>query len=501
MFDYPIDIASATTASPKEFSYKSDYYPYIAGKPWKSLGQKAEDVVNPYNDEVLAKVHLATRDDILAALDAAEEAQKTWGRSMAKDREAILIRAADIVERRRMDIAKVLIEEGGNVFGKAMFEVDYMISAFRIAAGQAREILGETMPAEGVGRISLSFREPVGTVVGIGPFNAPLLLNGKKLAPALAAGNCFILKPSPYTPLTALLFAEILEEAGLPTGVLSVIPTSDEALGDLLFSDPRTSLITFTGSAKVGNMLSGLAGKYSKPIVLELGGKSPVVILKDADLDYAVRSAAFGIYFNQGQVCMANSRIIVEEPIYDAFCQAFAEKVKSIAVGDPSLPETAVGPAIAPRQEEVFRQHINDAVAKGGKLLVGGRVKGHVCEPSVLVDITSDMQVCDDETFASLVTIYKAKDFEEAVSIANDTTYGLSSGIITNNLQKAFEFAQQVDAGSVHINDNAFDDDPNAPFGGYKGSGYGKENGRHSIEAMTKVKWVTIQMGERPLPF
>src|SRR5690625_1523003 len=235
-----------------------------------------------------------------------------------------------------MEIAQVLIEEGGNVFGKAMFECDYMISAFRIAAGQARDVRGETMPADAPNRLSMTIRQPLGVVVGIGPFNAPLLLNGKKLAPALAAGNSFILKPSPYTPLAALLFAEILEEAGLPPGVLSVLPTTDEAMGDTFFSDPRVKLVTFTGSAKVGRMLAELAGRYSKRIVLELGGKSPVVVLADADLDYAVRSAAFGIFFNQGQVCMANSRIIVEEAIYDAFCEAFTEKVRNVPYGDPA---------------------------------------------------------------------------------------------------------------------------------------------------------------------
>jgi len=477
------------------------YYPYINGKAWQSEGQPSQDVVNPYTQETIAQINLATKEDIQTALKTAHEAQKSWGKTLASEREAILCKAADIVERRRMEIAQVLIEEGGNVFGKAMFECDYMISAFRIAAGQAREIRGETMPADGPGRISMTIREPLGVVVGIGPFNAPLLLNGKKLAPALAAGNSFILKPSPYTPLAALMFAEILEEAGLPEGVLSVLPTTDEIVGDSLFSDERVQLITFTGSARVGGILANLAGKYQKRIVLELGGKSPVVILSDADLDYAVRSAAFGIYFNQGQVCMANSRIIVEEPIYDAFCEAFVKKVKEIPYGDPAKPETAVGPLIHARQLDVLNHHIKDAVSKGAKLLAGGNAEGNVFEPSVLTDVKPGMEVYNEESFGPLAAIYKARDYEHAVELANDTSYGLSSGIITNDLQKAFDFAQRIEAGSVHINDNAFDDDPNAPFGGFKGSGYGKENSRYSIADMTRLKWVTVQMGERPLPF
>jgi len=476
------------------------FYPYIEGKPWQRADQPQQDVINPYNKTVIARVNLATAEDIDRAIASAVEAQKTWGKTLAKEREAILCKAADIIELRRADIVKVLIEEGGNVLGKAMFECDYMISTFRIAAGQARDVRGETMPADAPGRISMSIRQPLGVIAGVGPFNAPFLLNGKKLAPALAAGNAFILKPAPQTPLIGLLFAEILEQAGLPPGVLSVLPTTNEALGDTFFSDKRVKMVTFTGSAKVGNYLSALAGKFQKKIVLELGGKSPIVILKDADLDYAVRAAAFGIYFNQGQVCMANSRIIVEADIYDEFCKRFVDKVRTIKAGDPSHPDTIVGPLISHAQCEFVRQHIDDALAKGAVLLAGGTHEGNVFAPSVLTHVTPDMDVYGDETFGPLVSILKANNYEHAVELANDTSYGLSSGIVTNDLQKAFDFALNVHAGSVHINDNSFDDDPNAPFGGFKDSGHGKENGRYSLHDMTELKWVTLQLGERFFP-
>lgn len=484
-----------------KFDYKKVYSPYINGEFLETNDQKTIDSINPYNDEVLAKVRLASPANIQTALDSAEQAQKEWGKTTAKEREAILLKAADIAERRRPELAKALIDEGGNVYGKAMYEVDYIVSTFRIAAGQTRQIRGETMPAEDPNRISFTYRQPLGVVVGIGPFNAPMILNSKKLAPAIAGGNSFILKPSPLTPIIALLFAEIFDEAGLPKGVLNVIPTADEDLEDTLFSDPRTKLITFTGSAKVGNKLQALAGKYQKRFVPELGGKSPIIILKDADLDYAVRSAAFGIFFNQGQVCMANSRIIVEKPIYEDFCKAFSEHVKTIKAGDPNDPDTAVGPLISKDALNKAKKHIDDAVEKGAKLLVGGHLKDLVWKPSILTNVTSDMLVSDEETFAPVVSIYCADNYEETIELANDTYYGLSSGIITNDLQKAFDFSLRIEAGSVHINDNSFDDDPNAPFGGFKGSGHGKENGQYSIEDMTKLKWVTLQMGERPLPF
>ncbi|ARP55135.1 hypothetical protein ALFP_3248 [Alcaligenes faecalis] len=476
-------------------------YPYINGQAWKSEGQSHKDLVNPYTGKALARVFLATKQDIEEALASAERAQRVWGKMLAREREAILCRAADIVERRRDDIVRVLVEEGGNVFGKAMFECDYIVSTFRIAAGQTRDIRGETMPSDLPDRISMSIRRPLGVVAGIGPFNAPLLLNGKKLAPALAAGNSFILKPSPHTPMAALMFAEILEEAGLPPGVLTVLLTTDEALGDTLFSDPRVKLVTFTGSARVGRILADLAGRHQKRIVLELGGKSPVVVLDDATLDYAVRSAAFGIYFNQGQVCMANSRIIVEQGIYDAFCEAFAKQVARIPTGDPALPQTAVGPLISSEQADFVQAHIQDAVSKGATLLAGGGREGNVIQPTALCDVTPDMHLYHDETFGPVAAIYKARDYEHALEMANDTSYGLSSAILTNDLQKAMDFAERIEAGSVHINDNSFDDDPNAPFGGFKDSGYGKENGRYSIADMTELKWVTIQQGERQLAF
>ena len=476
------------------------YGPYIDGKQRLTGERPSHTVVNPYDGHVIAQVQLATAADIDDAISAAAKAQPTWGKTLAREREAILCKAADIVERRRPEIVKTLIEEGGNVLGKAHFECDYIVSTFRIAAGQARDVRGETMPSDAPGRISMSIRQPLGVVAGIGPFNAPFLLNGKKLAPALAAGNSFILKPAPQTPLIAVMFAEILEEAGLPPGVLSVIPTTDEALGDRLFSDPRIKLISFTGSLKVGQVLSEKAGRFRKRLVLELGGKSPIVILDDADLDYAVRSAAFGIYFNQGQVCMANSRIVVEQGIYDRFCEEFVRKVSSIKYGDPNLPDTIVGPLVSSRQCDFLRSHIDDAVSKGARLLVGGDRDGNVVAPAVLVDVTHDMAVYGEETFGPLASIYKARDYEHALQLANDTSYGLSSGIVTNDMQKAFDFALRVEAGSVHLNDNSFDDDPNAPFGGMKDSGHGKENGRYSVADMTEVKWVTLQLGQRGFP-
>ena len=338
--------------------------------------------MNPYNNEVLAKVKLASRANIQTALKSAVEAQKKWGITTDKEREAILLKAADIVERRCGEFAKALIDKEEMFSGKAMFEVDYVVSTFQNCRRPNPTNPWGNDASRGAKPYLVSYRMPLGVVVGIGPFNAPFILNSKKLAPAIAGGNSFILKPSPYTPIIALLFVNT-HEAGLPKGVLNVIPTADEDLGDTLFSDPRTNLITFTGSAKVGNKLQALAGQFQKRFVPELGGKSPLVILKDANIDYAVRSAAFGIFFNQSQVCMANSRIIVEEPIYDQFLEAFVKHVKTIKVGDPNEPDTAVGPLISKNALITIQKHIDDAVDKGAKLHVGGYLEGncgiHLC--------------------------------------------------------------------------------------------------------------------------
>jgi vanillin dehydrogenase len=478
-----------------------EYKFYVNGEWCASSTGEVVDDLNPYTGQVFARVHLASAADVDAAIGAAHAAAKGWGERLAYEREAILCKAADIVERRAKEIAQVLVDEGGNVWRKAMFECFYTASTLRLAAGQAREVRGETMPSDSPNVISMTFRRPLGVVAGISPFNAPLLLSGKKLAPALAAGNAFVLKPSPYTPVACLLFAEIFEEAGLPPGVLNVIPTSLEALGDTFFSDPRVRLVTFTGSAATGRRLSAEAGKHQKRLVLELGGKSPLAVCADADLDYAVDAAAFGIFFNQGQVCMANSRIVVEAPIYDEFCRRFVEKVRAVRAGDPNDPQTAVGPLIDPKQCAFVRGHVDDALAKGARLLAGGSYEGAMFEPTALADVTPAMRVYGEESFGPLTSVLRARDFDEIVALANDTAYGLSAGIVTNDLQKAFAFALRVESGAVHINDSSFDDDPNAPFGGVKGSGSGRENGRYSIADMTELKWVTVQLGRRQFPF
>jgi len=478
-----------------------EYKLFIDGEWVASSSGKIVDDLNPATGDVYARVHQASKEDIDKAIAAAYRAKDDWGNTLAGQREAILLKAADVLASRIPEIADVLIDEAGCSFGKAMFEATFVVTLLRSAAGECRRIFGETMPSDSPGLFSMSVRRPLGVIAGIAPFNFPLLLATKKVAMALAAGNTFILKPASYTAVVGLKIAEIFEAAGLPKGVLNVVPCAGSDLGNTFVSDPRIRMVTFTGSTEVGKQLAAEAGKYLKKITLEMGGKSPMIILKDADLDYAVKAAAFGMFLHQGQVCMANSRLIVEAPVYDAFCEKFVAKVKTYQVGDPRDPHTVIGPLIDKKQCAFLDSHVKDAVAKGAKLLMGGTSEGSFYQPTVLANVTDDMVVFREESFGPLVSVIKVQDSEEALKVANDTCYGLSSALITNDLQKAMDIALRLEAGMVHVNDSSAYDEPHVPFGGVKDSGVGREGGHYSMEEMTEVKWITIQLGERQFPF
>jgi vanillin dehydrogenase len=300
--------------------------------------------------------------------------------------------------------------------------------------------------------------------------------------------------------VTGLKIAEVFDEAGLPPGLLSVVPGLASEVGAAIFADPRVRMITFTGSTQTGRHLAVEAAKTLKRFTLEMGGKSPLIVLADADVDYAVRAAAFGIFFHQGQVCMANSRILVEEPIFDAFCERFVAVAKSLKVGDPREPDTVIGPLIRGTQCAVIDGHVEDAVDKGAKLLCGAKHEAQYYWPTVLSGVTRDMRIFREESFGPITSIIKVRDHKEALEIANDTDYGLSAGVITNDMQKAMELAFSLESGMVHLNDCTVSDEPHAPFGGVKNSGFGREGGRFSMEEMTELKWITIQSGQRAFP-
>jgi acyl-CoA reductase-like NAD-dependent aldehyde dehydrogenase len=477
------------------------YSLYINGT-WRpgSRGAMADDF-NPATGALFARVAQADRADALKAVDAAHHARGMWGRMIVSERAAILLRAAGILASRVDEIRDILIDESGSTYGKATFEVLYCVDLLRSAAGDARHIFGETLPHSLSGQLGMTVRQPLGVIVGITPFNAPLLLAMKKVAFALAAGNCFVLKPSEETPVTGLKIAELFDEAKLPPGVLNVIPGPAQDVGEVLLSDPRVRMVTFTGSTSVGKRLAVEAAKHLKKFTLEMGGKNPLLVLRDADLDYAVRAACFGICFHQGQVCMANSRLIVEEPIFDAFCEKLTARVKTYQVGDPHDPHTIIGPLIRRSQCDFIDAQLKDALAKGAKVLTGGTHQDNFYQPTIVTDVNSQMRIYSEESFGPITTVIKCRSADEALAIANDTSYGLSSGVITNDLQKALDLALRLEAGMVHINDTTMTDEPHVPFGGIKNSGLGREGGQYSMEEMTELKWITIQLGQRQFPF
>jgi len=475
--------------------------PYIDGSAIDVPPAALADVLNPADQRPFAKVFMGQPDHMRLAIQAAYAAKDSWGRALAAERELVLQRSAEVLESSRQEVVDLLINEAGSTFGKAQFEVSFTVNMLRAVAGEARRIHGDVIPADIPGMISFAVRKPLGVVAGIAPFNFPLILATKKVCLALAAGNTFVLKPSEETSLVGLKIAEIFQKAGLPAGVLNVVPGDGPTMGPVLFSDPRVRLVSFTGSTAVGKLIAAECAKYGKKVVLELGGKSPLIVLKDADLDYAVSTACFGVFIHQGQICMAGSRIIVESAIYEPFLEKLVAKVKTLQVGDPRDPHTVIGPLIRTSQCGLIDGKLQVSVAAGARVLTGGTHHGNFYQPTVVADVKPGMPAFRDELFGPVASVVKADDAAHALKLANDTSYGLSSAVLTNDLQLAMKFAMELEAGMVHINGPTVHDEATVPFGGVKDSGSGREGGRWSMDELTETKWITIQMGRRPYPF
>lgn len=467
---------------------------WIGGKRVPSSTGKYFIDHNPEDDSTYAHVAEATVADVDRAVQSAQASFLENRQALAADREAWLSRAAAIVERRRGEFVDILTDEVGSPFGKAQFEVQYAVNCLRAAAGVARRVTGQTIPSELPGRFSLSVREPLGVIASIAPFNVPLLKNVKLSSTPLATGNTVVMLTSEHAPMVANLLADVYHEAGVPAGAFNVVTGFGDKIGDVLTTHPLVKVVMFTGSSRVGKHIAGLCGPLMRRVVLELGGKNPLVVLADADLDAAVEAAAFGQFFFQGQACMASSRIFVEQGIEAEFCRRLKARAETLGMGDLRNPDTWVGPIISDRQRQRVRRHIEDALAKGARLLTGGDWIGNRCRPTILLDVDEEMTVCREETFGPVTSIYPVADFEEAVQRANDTQYGLSAAIFTRDINKALQFTQRVRAGMVHINAPTLHDEPHVPFGGVGDSGFGREGTDIDIDTLTEWKWITIQL-------
>lgn len=477
-----------------------EYQLYIDGK-WKDTvtGQVIEDR-NPADGSIYARVHFAGEAEVEEAIAAASKAFKPWAETPAAGKEEILLKAADWMGEHIDEVAGVLMSESGSAFGKAYFEAGFAVDLFRSAAGECRRVFGE-IQQQTQGEISMMRRLPLGVVAGIAPFNFPLILALKKVAFALAAGNAFVLKPASATPVSGVMIAKALDAAGLPAGVFNLVPGSGDRVGNRLIEDKRVRMIAFTGSTAVGAGIALKAAPMLKKYSLEMGGKNPMILLKDFDVDQAVKIGGFGAFFHQGQICMCTSRIIVEEPVYDVFCEKFSAYAKTMKVGDPHKQDTVIGPLIKKEQCGLIDSQIEDAVSKGAVLLTGGTHEGNYYQPTVLKDVTPSMRIFYEESFGPVTSIIKAKDEKDAVRLCNDNEYGLSSSLLTNDLSKALSLSLEMEAGMVHINNATVADNSTVAFGGVKNSGVGREGGAYSIDEYTELKWISMQYTPAVFPF
>jgi acyl-CoA reductase-like NAD-dependent aldehyde dehydrogenase len=481
------------------------YQMYINGQWLDAMDGKIFDDYNPYNGEIYATLPAAKRGDARNACDAAAAAFPDWSHTPPAERQRYLLKSADILERRAQEIVSIVRQETGGTLGWGMFQTGFVPGLLREAAAQVHAVSGEIIPADLPGAFFMAIRQPVGVVGGITPWNAPLILSLRAVALPMACGNTTVLKPSAEAPISGgIIFAEVFEEAGLPRGVFNVVtngPGFSGEVGDQLIEHPKVRRLSFTGSTEVGRQIAEKAARHLKKVTLELGGNDPLIILKDADIDYAVNAAAFGRFNHQGQVCMSSKRMIVEKPVAARFTEQFVEKARTLKVGDPQDPATVIGPLINQKQVDKLHQQVQEAIKQGARLVCGGKYDGRCYYPTVLIDVTTDMNIAHEETFGPVAPIIVVEDADEAVRVANDSRFGLSAGVITGDIQKGLEIAERLESGMVHINDSTIHDEPQVPFGGMKESGNGRHGGRAAIEEFTELRWISIQRTPRQYPF
>jgi acyl-CoA reductase-like NAD-dependent aldehyde dehydrogenase len=482
-----------------------EYHQFIGGEWIAGEGGTFEDR-DPFTDVVVALAPAGTRAEAARAIEAASAAFGAWQETVPAERQRIFLKAADVLEGRREEIVGLLARETGASFGFGMFQMGFVPNLLRQAAALAYAPSGQIIPSDHPGTLAMGLRRPVGVVGAIAPWNAALILSARSIAAPLALGNTVVLKPSELSPVVGgLIWGEVFAEAGLPAGVLNIVthaPGDAAQIGDELVENPAVRRINFTGSTETGRRLAEACGRQLKRVVLELGGHNPLIVLADADLDYAVNASIFGAFLHQGQICMSSRRIFVERPVADEFAARLAEKAKTLKAGDPNEHDTIIGPLINASALSMVKGRVDDAVAKGAQVLAGGEAVGPCYQATVLTDIPPDSEFAQHETFGPVVAVETVDSAEEAVARANATSYGLSAGIFTGDTNRGFALAQQLDSGIAHVNDQSVGDEPQMPFGGVKDSGFGRFGGQAVIDEFTELRWITVQGGSgHPFPF
>jgi benzaldehyde dehydrogenase (NAD) len=451
---------------------------------------------DPVTGALATEAAAATVADAIAAADAAATAFSAWSARGPNERRAMLNRAAAALEARAADFVEAMLGEIGATEGWARFNLMLAASMVREAASLTTQIAGEVIPSDKPGCIALAIREPAGVVLGIAPWNAPIILGVRAIATPLACGNTVILKASEICPRTHALIVEAFIDAGFGAGIVNLVTNAPQNAGEIvgaLIDHPAVTRINFTGSTAVGRIVAVRAAQNLKPVLLELGGKAPLLVLDDADLDEAVKAAAFGAFMNQGQICMSTERIIVADSVADAFVEKFKTKVASMATGDPREGKAPLGAVVDLKTAQHVETLVQDALAHGAQKINGGAANGVLMAATVVDKVTPSMKLFRDESFGPVVAVIRARDEAHAIALANDTEYGLSASVFTKDTARGLRVAKQIKSGMCHINGPTVHDEAQMPFGGVKGSGYGRFGGKAGIDAFTELRWITIE--------
>jgi acyl-CoA reductase-like NAD-dependent aldehyde dehydrogenase len=480
------------------------YKYYAAGEWHPATSGKTFDVHEPFGGQLYAKVAAGGAEDARIAVQAAADAFPAWSQTTPADRASLFLKAAEIVKRRRTEIAEVLARETGSTISFATFQQDLVFATLQQAAGWVFLPKGEVLQTNQPGLHSIGIRRPLGVVASFTPWNGANVLSWRAVISPVAAGNTVVVKPSEFAPISAgLMLAEIAEEAGFPKGVINVVSHAAGAAGeiaDVFFENPDVRVINLIGGVKTARMLAERAGRTLKRTVLELGGYNPMIILDDVDVDFAVRTATFGSFFHQGQICLNTRRIIIQRKIYAEFLEKFIARTKTLPSGDPLNPKTLIGPLITQAALELVDGRVKEAVAKGAKLRTGGTFEGQIYQPTILTDVPLDTAVANEETFGPVVVVEVVDTLDDAIRAANRTMYGLTSSILAGDTYKAFEMAPRVLAGIVNVNSPTVNDEIHAPMGGVRDSGWGR-TGPESLNDFTDVIWINAHSGQHQYPF
>jgi vanillin dehydrogenase len=476
----------------------------LIGGSWTgAAGDRSFETTDPWTGETAGSAAAAGRDEARAAAEAAGEAFREWSSTPPSQRRELLQKAAALLMERAPDIAAIVTQETGGTFGWGMFNCKLAAGMLGEAAAQTTAVTGEVIPSDVPGLTAIGLRQPAGVVVGIAPWNAPVILGTRAVASPLAFGNTIVLKASELCPRTHGEIVRALVDAGLPPGVVNLITheAGDAAdVVDELIAHPAVRRINFTGSTRVGRLVAENAARHLKRVLLELGGKAPLIVLADADLDEAVAAAKFGAFMHQGQICMATERIVVERPVADTFAEQLGERAAALTVGDPRDPETQIGPLVNRFALERVTALVEDAVQRGARVVTGGEAEGPCYRPTVLTGVTPEMRIYHEESFGPVVGLMSVDSPEEAVRVANDTEYGLAASVFGGHVPTALDLVRQIESGIGHVNGATVHDEPQMPFGGVKASGWGRFGGKAAIEEFTELRWITIQQGSRHYP-